>query len=204
MKSRRGQHLFAVMMLLLLVAQGVVILGSWLITAILPSLQLHSLLSSEGIRWFFGQFSYNLASPIMVWMLVATMGYGCITTSGLLHLKRPLDFRQRLALRFVVSELVVLIAVLVLLTLLPHAVLLNIDGHLFPSSFSDSIIPYLSFSACIMGVSYAFLSGHITSLVQTFSMLCSKFDTLSPLFVLYIAAAQLFCSIRFVLTVGAQ
>ena len=188
MKSRRGQRLFAVIMLLLLVAQGLVILGSWLITAILPSLQLHSLLSSEGIRWFFGQFSYNLASPIMVWM----------------HLKRPLDFRQRLALRFVVSELVVLIAVLVLLTLLPHAVLLNIDGHLFPSSFSDSIIPYLSFSACIMGVSYAFLSGHITSLVQTFSMLCSKFDTLSPLFVLYIAAAQLFCSIRFVLTIGAQ
>ena len=195
MKSRRGQRVFAMMMLLLLVAQGLVILGSWLITAILPSLQLRSLLSSEGIRWFFGQFSYNLASPIMVWMLVATMGYGCITTSGLLHLKRPLDFRQRLALRFVVSELVVLIAVLVLL---------NIDGHLFPSSFSDSIIPYLSFSACIMGVSYAFLSGHITSLVQTFSMLCSKFDTLSPLFVLYIAAAQLFCSIRFVLTVGAQ
>ena len=93
MKSRRGQCLFAVMMLLLLIAQGLVILGSWLITAILPSLQLRSLLSSEGIRWFFGQFSYNLASPIMVWMLVATMGYGCITTSGLLHLKRPLDFR---------------------------------------------------------------------------------------------------------------
>ena len=103
MKSRRGQRLFAVMMLLLLVAQGLVILGSWLITAILPSLQLRSLLSSEGIRWFFGQFSYNLASPIMVWILVATMGYGCITTSGLLHLKRPLDFRQRLALRFVVG-----------------------------------------------------------------------------------------------------
>ena len=71
MKSRRGQRLFAVMMLLLLVAQGLVILGSWLITAILPSLQLRSLLSSEGIRWFFGQFSYNLASPIIVWMLVA-------------------------------------------------------------------------------------------------------------------------------------
>ena len=124
MKSRRVQHFLAVMMLLLLVSQLLVILGSWLITAAQPNLPLRSLLSSEGIRWFFGQFSNNLSSPILVWLLVATMGYGCLTSSGLLQLKRPLDFRQWLALRIVMLELAVFLAVLTLLTLLPHAVLL--------------------------------------------------------------------------------
>ena len=105
MKSRRVQHFLALMMLLLLVSQLLVILGSWLITAAQPNLPLRSLLSSEGIRWFFGQFSNNLSSPILVWLLVATMGYGCLTSSGLLQLKRPLDFRQWLALRIVMLEL---------------------------------------------------------------------------------------------------
>ena len=141
MKSRRVQHFLAVMMLLLLVSQLLVILGSWLITAAQPNLPLRSLLSSEGIRWFFGQFSNNLSSPILVWLLVATMGYGCLTSSGLLQLKRPLDFRQWLALRIVMLELAVFLAVLTLLTLLPHAVLLNIDGHLFPSSFQFALWP---------------------------------------------------------------
>lgn len=204
MKSRRVQHFLAVMMLLLLVSQLLVILGSWLITAAQPNLPLRSLLSSEGIRWFFGQFSNNLSSPILVWLLVATMGYGCLTFSGLLQLKRPLDFRQWLALRIVMLELAVFLAVLTLLTLLPHAVLLNIDGHLFPSSFSDSLIPYLSFSVCIVAISYAFFSGRLTSLVQAFSMLCVGFNILAPLFVLYIAAMQLYSSLSFVFSIGVQ
>ena len=204
MKSRRVQHFLAVMMLLLLVSQLLVILGSWLITAAQPNLPLRSLLSSEGIRWFFGQFSNNLSSPILVWLLVATMGYGCLTSSGLLQLKRPLDFRQWVALRIVMLELAVFLAVLRLLTLLPHAVLLNIDGHLFPSSFSDSLIPYLSFSVCIVAISYAFFSGRLTSLVQAFSMLCVGFNILAPLFVLYIAAMQLYSSLSFVFSIGVQ
>ena len=204
MKSRRVQHFLAVMMLLLLVSQLLVILGSWLITAAQPNLPLRSLLSSEGIRWFFGQFSNNLSSPILVWLLVATMGYGCLTSSGLLQLKRPLDFRQWLALRIVMLELAVFLAVLTLLTLLPHAVLLNIDGHLFPSSSSDSLIPYLSFSVCIVAISYAFFSGRLTSIVQAFSMLCVGFNILAPLFVLYIAAMQLYSSLSFVFSIGVQ
>ena len=204
MKSRRVQHFLAVMMLLLLVSQLLVILGSWLITAAQPNLPLRSLLSSEGIRWFFGQFSNNLSSPILVWLLFATMGDGCLTSSGLLQLKRPLDFRQWLALRIVMLELAVFLAVLTLLTLLPHAVLLNIDGHLFPSSFSDSLIPYLSFSVCIVAISYAFFSGRLTSLVQAFSMLCVGFNILAPLFVLYIAAMQLYSSLSFVFSIGVQ
>ena len=45
--------------IVLFLAQIAVILLSWLITAANPDWALHSLLSSEGIRWFFGSLITN-------------------------------------------------------------------------------------------------------------------------------------------------
>ena len=44
------------------VFQIILILVSWLITAAMPELFVRSLLSSEGIRWFFGQFTSNIGT----------------------------------------------------------------------------------------------------------------------------------------------
>ena len=58
MKSKLGW-----LVLVLLTAQLALILLSWVLTAAFPELPIRSLLSSEGIRWFFGCFSDNQLSP---------------------------------------------------------------------------------------------------------------------------------------------
>ena len=57
-------------MLLLALAQIVLVLLSWLITAAMPEAFPRSMLSPEGIRWFFGSFTENMESPWLVGLLL--------------------------------------------------------------------------------------------------------------------------------------
>ena len=74
MKSK----VFAIVTFSLGIVQILLILVSWFITATMPMSPVRSLLSSEGIRWFFGQFTYNLASPLLVWLILAGMKLGAL------------------------------------------------------------------------------------------------------------------------------
>lgn len=200
MKSKQLQRHLGVFIIILVVAQLMIILLSWLLSAALPDLSVHSLLSSEGIRWFFGQFSSNIATPLTAWLIVAVIAYGCLSSCGILELKHPLDFRQRVAIRFVVFEIVVFVAIILLLTLMPHAVLLSIDGDICSGSLANSIIPYLSLVVCVMSITYAYLSGRCNTKAELFDMLCEGNRQLSPLFIIYVLLAQLVYSVLYVLS----
>lgn len=202
MKSKRIQRHLGNLMVFLAAGQLLVILLSWLLSVALPDLSVHSLLSSEGIRWFFGRFSYNIATPMTAWLIVATIAYGCLSSCGMLELRRPIDFRQRIALRFVVYEIIAFTAIILLLTLMPHAVLLSVDGNILSSSFINSFIPYVSFVVCVVSISYAYMSGKYSSKADIFNMLCEGSRKLAPVFVLYVLLAQLVYSILFVFSNG--
>ena len=200
MKSKQLQRHLGVFIIILVVAQLMIILLSWLLSAALPDLSVHSLLSSEGIRWFFGQFSSNIATPLTAWLIVAVIAYGCLSSCGILELKHPLDFRQRVAIRFVVFEIVVFVAIILLLTLMPHAVLLSIDGDICSGSLVNSIIPYLSLVVCVSSITYAYLSGRCNTKAELFDMLCEGNRQLSPLFIIYVLLTQLVYSVLYVLS----
>lgn len=72
-------------MFLLILAQIVLVLASWLITAAMPDVFPRSLLSPEGIRWFFGTFTANLQSHWLVWLLLISIAWGTLRASGLLN-----------------------------------------------------------------------------------------------------------------------
>ena len=194
MKNKQLQRHLGVFIIILVVAQLMIILLSWLLSAALPDLSVHSLLSSEGIRWFFGQFSSNIATPLTAWLIVA------LSSCGILELKHPLDFRQRVAIRFVVFEIVVFVAIILLLTLMPHAVLLSIDGDICSGSLANSIIPYLSLVVCVASITYAYLSGRCNTKAELFDMLCEGNRQLSPLFIIYVLLTQLVYSVLYVLS----
>lgn len=200
MKSKQLQRHLGVFMIILVVTQLMIILLSWLLSAALPDLSVHSLLSSEGIRWFFGQFSNNIATPLTAWLIVAVIAYGCLSSCGILDLKHPLDFRQRIAIRFVVFEIIVFVAIILLLTLIPHAVLLNIDGDILSGSLANSIIPYFSLAVCVTSITYAYLSGRCDTKAELFDMLCEGNRQLSPLFIIYVLLTQLVYSVLYVLS----
>jgi aminobenzoyl-glutamate transport protein len=164
----------------------------------MPDLSIHSLLSSEGIRWFMGQFTYNIASPVLALITVISIAYGCLISSGLLEIKRHMDIRQRLAIRLISLEVILFIAIIALLTMVPHAVLLNIDGHILSSNFLLCIISYISFVILIISSTYSISVGRISSIPNLFTIMCEGIKKAAPIYVIYILAAQLYYSILFV------
>ena len=80
--------------LVLCVLWVVLVLLSWVLTAVMPNMAMRSLLSAEGIRWFFGHFAQLLATPLLVWLVLALIAYGTLRASGLPALRRPLGFRE--------------------------------------------------------------------------------------------------------------
>ena len=183
-------------MLLLALAQIVLVLLSWLITAAMPEAFPRSMLSPEGIRWFFGSFTENMESPWLVGLLLICIAWGTLQTSGLLHFDCTI-YRHRNALRLVLIELVLFVAVILLLTVVPHAILLNVMGGIEASSFSRSILPYICFAVIVMSLSFGAVSNRLQGIEAMGESLSEGIRMAAPYFVIYILANQLYSSIEY-------
>jgi aminobenzoyl-glutamate transport protein len=187
--------------LVLLLAEVLLVILSWLLSATRME-GVRSLLSSEGIRWFFGSWQSLFASPLLVWLLLCLIAWGCLRKSGLnrfftLH-SSLLSYRDRLALRVSLVFLVIYLVILALLTLTPHAILLSATGHLFPSAFSRSLVPVIAFGVCLVSVTFGLVSGRLRSLGDILDALSTGIARGASLIVVYLFAIQLFESFRFV------
>ena len=180
------------------VAQVLVVLASWLLTAAMPDDFLRSLTSPEGIRWFFGSFADNLASPWLVWLVLVSVAVGTLRESGLLQYDRS-EYRQRTALRLVLVELVLAVALMLALTLVPHAILLNVLGGLLPSSFSRGIIPYICLSVVMMSLSYGVMSERLKGIRAIYRAMNEGIRLMAPAFLFYVLLMQLYCSIKYLM-----
>ncbi len=182
----------------LCLAQIVLVLASWLITAAMPEYFAHSLLSSEGIRWFFGGFVNRLASTYLVWLMLASMTYGAVKECGIFSLAME-EYRQRVALRLVIAEFVLFVVILLVLTFSPHAILVNSLGELFPSPFSRSLVPYVCFAIIVMSLTFGWMSEHLKGLEAFFDAMSVGLRIASPVFLLYVLAVQFFCSVVYLM-----
>ena len=202
--------------LVLLVAQLALILLSWLVTAAFPELSMRSVLSSEGIRWFFGSFVSNQLSPLLIYFIMAVMAAGACVRSRLYDALRAtfsntrscltkssdhqhkVHYREKVGLRIALVEFIVYVIIMVLLTAIPHAILLSVTGQLFPSSFSSSFIPSLSLIIIIMSLTYGVASGTIDSVAKMHKVLVGGLEVGSRLVPTYVVGIQLYMSIRYV------
>lgn len=202
--------------LVLLVAQLALILLSWLVTAAFPELPMRSVLSSEGIRWFFGSFVSNQLSPLLIYFIMAVMAVGACVRSRLYDALREtlsntrsslttssdhqhkVHYREKVGLRIALVEFIVYVIIMVLLTAIPHAILLSVTGQLFPSSFSSSFIPSLSLIIIIMSLTYGVASGTIDSVAKMHKILVGGLEVGSRLVPTYVVGIQLYMSIRYV------
>lgn len=186
--------------LILIVAELVLILISWFLAATMAD-DVHSLLSAEGIRFFFGNFTLMLQQPLLVWLLLLSMAYGCLVRSSLAQaFTQPAARRQRQALRLVAALLVLIVAVVLLLTVMPHAVLLSATGRLWPSPFSRALVPVIAFSVILLSSAYGLTTRRFLSLTDVFQSLSWGIAQWAPLFMLYVLLQQLVESLRFVFT----
>lgn len=180
------------------VGQIAIMLTAWLLTAAWPEYFTRSFLSAEGVRWFFGKFQSNLASPVLVWLVVCSIAYGAYRCSRIQEYDKR-EYRQRFAMGVAVFELSVFVLVMLALTVLPHAILLNVMGTLIPSSFTQSIIPYCAFVITVVCCSFGLISGQVNGVEGVFRMLVCGIEYGAPYFVIYVFAAQLFYSILYVI-----
>ncbi len=195
----------------LVVAQIVVVLGSWVWAAVMPETCVGSVVGSGGIRWFFGTFVANLANPLLVWIVLLDIAASLCVGSGLWRIVnaalrlRPgqgahrLEPQQKSGLRAAAFLLVVEIAVILLLTVPSHAVLLSVTGGLFPSSFSASIVPIVAFVGVTLSVGYGLFSGSFHNYRDIASAASHGGMGLKSLLVIYVLAMELYCSVVYVL-----
>ena len=187
---------YGILMLLLLIAEAVLILLSWILSAMRVD-GIRSLLSGEGVRWFFGNFTSMIASPWLAWLLLLLVALGCLQKCGLIG--RPhTSYRDRMALRFTFVFLVLYMVVIVWLAAVPHAVLLSSTGSLFPSPFSRSIVPVVCFGIILVSVSFGLVSGRSQTLADVLDALSYGCQKGAPLFIFYILLIELYESLRFV------
>jgi p-aminobenzoyl-glutamate transporter AbgT len=204
MRNRKKKDkILAYIALMLCVAQLAVVIISWIISATGAGTTTRSLLGAEGIRWFFGHFVDNMLTPLLVWMLILSIAIGSFIHSGLaeaiknIFCKVRLSFRERIAFRLALVELFVFILLILLLTVIPHAILLSSTGNLIPSSFSKSFIPILAFTLCFISVSYGAMAGRLNSMSKVLRNLTVGIAGSLPLWLYYILLTQLYCSLRF-------
>ena len=128
---------------------------------------------------------------------------GAFLRSGLMSLwqeerSRMMSYRDRTAFRVSLVLLVAYIAAILLLTVIPHAVLLSVSGSLFPSPFSRSIIPFVAFGVILVSMAFGMISGRMQSLSDILEVLSYGIQRYAHLLVLYIFCIQLYQSLCFV------
>ena len=183
--------------LVLIVAELVLVLLSWLLSAMMTD-GVRPLLSSEGIRWFFSHFTDWMASPVLVWMLLLSMAGGSMARSGVLSRR---TYRERYALRFALVLLLVYVVLVIVLTVSPHAVLLSATGRLFPSPFSRALVPIVAFGVLLVAVTFGLVSGRFRSPSDVLSSLSYGVAWSAPLYVLYILLLQFYESVHYVFSI---
>ena len=201
---KNNSRLLPLIAIILLAMQAVLVLASWIINVIYPSANMRSLLSSEGIRWFIGSFSDILLTPLLSWMLLIAIAAGSISHSGLAKAlcdrrRQHRSYRQRHALAISLVVLSVFTIIIILLSFIPHAILLGVSGSLFPSSFSSGLVPIITFTLTVVSISFGLTLGTITSITDIYTNLCYGLKYIIPLIPIYIFALQLYRSLIFCL-----
>lgn len=188
----------------LLLLQIMVVILSWMIKTIYPDFNGRSLLSGEGVRWFLGDFTNNVASNILVWIILIGLSWGAIHASHILQVfkrSHTLSYRERLGFRVVLIEIMIWFIVIVLLSFIPHAAMLSITGQLFPSSFSKSIVPLIAFIALFSSITYGLIIGRLRKGNLIIEALSNGIKQIAPYIIIYIILVQLIYSIKFVLLI---
>ena len=183
--------------LALALAQLLLILTSWVWSAAMPLSGVRSMLSSEGVRWFLGHFAELMASLVLVWILLGAMAYGAVVRCrGNLQGNNYRSSRARI---ISLGFLAVYVAIVLLLTVSPHAVLLSASGLLWPSPFSASLVPITAFGILLTASLYGVVAGTFQTLSDVYESLVFGLRQCAPLLPVYILFMQLFESFRFVL-----
>lgn len=190
------KKLAARLALCLVLAEVLLVLLSWMLSA-MPSVGVRSLLTGKGIRWLLGHGCDIMATPLLVYILLLGISVGCLRDSGLLTLFSANRHRDRVALWSTVVFLVFYVAVVLLLTATPHAILLSATGELFPSPFSTGLVGIVVLGLFLLSIVYGVLSGHFSTLVDIYEALLSGICSSAVFVLFYLLLVVIYDTVHF-------
>ena len=180
------------------VAWCLLVLLSWLLSAMMVE-GVRSLLTGEGIRWLIGHTTDVLLSPLLVWLLMATVTWGCLKGCRFYTMTDSTSTRRRsVAFRVAILFVLAYIIVIALLTVLPHAVLLSPTGTLWHSPFSLALVPLLCFGAMLFGTAYGLVARTFTSLHDIIEAMTDGLRCAAPWLFAYMLLMPLVQALRYV------
>ena len=74
----------AIFSIVLMGLQLLLILASWIVSAVFPASPIHALIGSGVVRLFIGTLANNLASPLLVYVILCSITYSSLVKSGLI------------------------------------------------------------------------------------------------------------------------
>lgn len=182
--------------LTLFVLQLLTMLVSWLLSAVFPDSGIRSLLSGQGLRWFFGHFAQSLARPQLVWLLLLSMGYGVLVRCGVLRVGS--SYRESRARIMTSLLLAVYVGIIALMTAIPHAILLSATGSLWASPFSQALVPLVAFGIIALGSFYGIIAGTFDTLQDIYDALLHGIRQSAALLLFYVLLTELTLSLLFI------
>lgn len=197
-------RLMASLAALALGVEMLVVLGSWSLSALAPEVGARSLLSGEGVRWMVRHLQLAPLRPPLVWLLLLGMACGLVKVACPCRLSSlgPNEKKCIIAGGAALAAYAAIILALCLVEV-PHgepaqAVLLSSSGELFPSPFSDGLVPLACTGLGLFGVVYGLVSGRYKSVSDVFQAIVRGLRWMAPLIVLYIIVMHCYSLITYV------
>lgn len=133
---------------------------------------INNILSSEGLRWSFMNVVSNVLNDYLALLIGFLMTWGAFKRSGLdSALVRlfcwkhgvPFSFRQRRALWFVLFMTILIFALLSVLVFSSHGILVSVTGRVFPSTFSQGLLPVVMLAVVLVSITYGTIGNTLRS-----------------------------------------
>lgn len=186
-----------------MVAQFAVVLFSWLLSATSTGSSVRSLLSAEGLRWFWGTVLDGMSSPLLASLLLVAMTTGAAGGCGLWSSVRTAlsggrqTYRHHVALAVSLTLIVLLLAAYAAAGLAPHALLSGVTGSLWISPFLAGLLPAVCIAVMLGAIAYGFQTGTLTGVDDAFHPFVRGLKTAAPLVPPLITLLTLWRSLMF-------
>ncbi len=181
----------------LLVAQVVLMILSWVLSAGVPKWGLRSLIDGPGLRWFLGRYTETLSSPILIYLLLMAIAIGMMRCCGILQ--TTFAFREKIALRFSIVTAILYVVAILSFVAFSDAILLGVTGTIYPSPFASAVVPLFALGISLVSGVYGFLSGNMPTIGSFYQSCISGLQLFAPLLLFYILISTFYQSLLYVM-----
>ncbi len=195
-------RVFVAVVVALAVCQLLVVLFSWVASVLFPSLEVNSLLGSEGLRWLLSSYEKNTNTSLFFYLLFVCFSMGVFFSSGvarkLLNI-HTCNRDERWGISLFLAILLVAVVLCVVFAVYPHSFLLSVDGSIYPGPYLPAALIVVLMAIVFGSFLYVTITAPSLTMTHQLSHLLTIGLTVAvPFIIIYYEIMELVCSILFI------